>query len=120
MTPTEIIEADAQRHGVDPQKVLQYVGSKVKDQTGSLMSAGNSILLLVAIGDACAELHLYTADSPLSLMKNIPHFIDVIRHTDLKRVYGDTENQGIIEMLKRLGVDVQESDRPGYTWMANV
>lgn len=120
MTPSQIIAEDARRHGVDPEKVLQYVGSKVKEQTGSIMSAGNSILLLVGIGDESAELHLYTVDSPLSLMKNLPHFIDVIRHTDLKRVYGDTENQGIIEMLKRLGVDVQESDRPEYTWMANV
>lgn len=120
MKPSEIIAADAQRQGVDPQKVLQYVGSQVQNKTGSLMSAGNSLLLLVGIGDRCAELHLYTMDSPLALMKNLTHFIDVIRSTDLDRVYGDTDNPGILEMLKRLGVEVQESDRSGYTWMANV
>jgi len=120
MTPSEIIAADARQHGVDPQKVLQFVGSKVKSKTGSLMSAGNSILFLVGIGDACAELHLYTQDSPAELMRNIPHFIEVIRNTELKRVYGKADNPSIVQMLSRLGVDVQESDRPQYNWMANV
>lgn len=120
MTPSEIIAADAQKNGVDPRKVLNFVAHHVQNKTGSIMSAGNSILLLISIGDGCAELHLFTQDSPLALAKNLKHFIDVIRHTGLDRVYGDTDNPGILEMLSRLGVDVEESDRPQYTWMANV
>jgi hypothetical protein len=120
MRPSEIIAADAERNGINPEKVLQYVGSQVHNKKGVVISAGNSVLLLVSIGDDCMELHLFTQDSPLSLMKSLAHFIDVIRQSKTKFVYGDTDNTGILEMLKRLGVDVQESDRPSYSWMAKV
>lgn len=120
MTPSEIITADCQQHGVDAQKVLAFIASKIHERKGSLMSAGNSILVLINIGDHAVELHLFTQDSPMQLMKNLPHFIEVIRKTPIKRVYGKADNPGIVQMLTRLGVDVEHSDKHQYNWMAKV
>jgi hypothetical protein len=120
MTPTEIIVADAQRNGVDPNRLLSYVSQQIQSKKAVLMSANNSLLLIITMPDDTAELHLYTADSPLGLMKSVTEFINDIKRTGLKRVYGKADNQEILEMLKRLGVDVQPSDRPEFNWMASV
>lgn len=120
MTPSQIITADCQQHGVDPAKVLTYVAHEVQSGKGVTMAAGESVLLVVNIGNNHAELHLYTQDSPLQLMKSVQHFIEVIRKSPLKRVYGKADNPGIVQMLSRLGVDVEHSDIPKYNWMAKV
>jgi len=120
MTPSQIITADCQQHGVDPAKVLTYVAKEIHDRKGSLMSAGNSILFLVNIGDHEVELHLFTQETPMQLMRSLPHFIEVIRSTPIKRVYGKADNPGIVQMLIRLGVHVEHSDKPKYNWMAKV
>ena len=110
MTPSQIITADAERNGVDPRRVLSYVAKIVQSGQGTVTQAGNSILLITSIGDGAVELHLYTVDTPLALAKNLRHFIDVIKQSKARRVYGKSDNQGILEMLRRLGVNVEESD----------
>jgi hypothetical protein len=120
MTPSEIITADAQQHGVDPQKVLNFVAAAVHSNKGTLMSAGNSILLLVNFGADVAECHLYTQDAPLSLHKALVHFLSVVRKSPIKRLYGQADNEGIIKMLQSIGLQVQKSDLPRYNWMANL
>jgi len=120
MTPSEIIAADAQQHGIEPARVLSYVSSVLEGKKGTIVTAGNSVLLIVNIGNNNAELHLYTVDSPADLMRIVPMFIDSIRQTPIKAVYGKADNDGIIKLLTRLGVQVQQSNRPEYNWMAPV
>jgi hypothetical protein len=120
MTASEIIQADAQQHGVDPKKVLNFVASVVQNKKGTLMSAGNSVLLLVQMGSDVAECHLYTQDSPTALHKSLTHFLEVVRQSPIKRLYGQADNEGIIKMLQSIGLQVEESDLPRYNWMANV
>ena len=120
MTPTEIIFADCKRNGVDPNIMAQYVAGMIQEKKGVLLSANNSLLLITFLGDDTAELHLFTADTPLTLMKSLTEFINDIKQSELKRVYGDSDNEEILNLLRRLGIDVMESDREGFNWMANV
>ena len=121
MTPSEIIQADAQKQGYDPQEVLGKIGKVVKTGAGILLQEGNSVLLLIALPDNNAELHLYTADtSPLSIYKAVSGFVNKIRQSDLNAVYGSGEVPELLQILKKLGVDVQPSNLPGYRWMAPV
>lgn len=121
MTPSEIITADAQIRGYDPKPVLQKVARVVRGGAGILLQEGNSLLLVLALPNNNAELHLYTADkSPLAVYKAMSVFVDKIRKSDLNAVYGSGDVPDVLQMLKKLGVDVQESDQPGYRWMAPV
>ena len=48
-------------------------------------------------------------------------FVKAIRNMEgVQSVYGDTDNQQLLGLLKHLGVDVQNSDLENYTWMAKV
>jgi hypothetical protein len=121
MTPSEIIQADAQKQGYEAQPVLQKIAKVVKTGAGILLQEGNSVLLLIALPENNAELHLYTADtSPLSVYKAMSSFVKKIRNSDLNAVYGSGDVPEVLQMLKKLGVDVQQSNLPGYKWMAPV
>ena len=120
MTPSEIIASDAERNNLDPKILMGYVAKTIKEDKGVLLTANNSLLLITFMGEDNAELHLFTADPPLTLMKSLTQFVQEIKQSDLKRVYGDSDNQEILELLRRLGIDVMESDMEGFNWMANV
>ena len=118
MKASEIIRQDAEQHGVDPDRVLTFIGERVENGQASILQNGDSVLLLTKIGSGDVELHLYTLEQPMALMKSLKHFISIIERTPIRRVYGKADNPGIIKMLESIGVDVQESDRPEYNWMA--
>jgi len=63
---------------------------------------------------------LFTEDKPLALAKAVVVFMQQIRGMDLDAVYGNADNQQIIQLLTSVGVPVQQSDKPEYNWMAMV
>lgn len=120
MTPSEIIDKDAERMGYDAEIVKRKIARALKSGAGILLRSNESLLLLLALNAEDAELHLYTADTPLTMAKSLKDFIQKIRASNLKRVYGSGDVPQILAMLKKFGVDVQPSNLPNYRWMANV
>tara|TARA_R110000868_G_C10707154_1_gene749621 strand:- start:125 stop:508 length:384 start_codon:yes stop_codon:yes gene_type:complete len=127
MKPTEIINAEFQKLGKDSGAFLKKLSAALRKKLAIIMQEDNTILILIALGDGNVELHLFTADSPIRVAKALSRFVDKIRKSDLKAVYGPKENvpnsnklQQTLTMLKTLGVDVQPSDNPKYEWMAKV
>jgi hypothetical protein len=123
MQPSEIIIQDSQRNGVDGQQILRGVAAHVKNGTAKILHNNNSVLTMQHMGKQpnSYSLHLFTMDSPLGLAKALAAFVKAIRNMNgIQSVYGDTDNQQLLGLLKHLGVDVQNSDLEGYTWMAKV
>jgi hypothetical protein len=120
MTPTEIITKDAEKRGLDPAQTVNSVAALIKKHSATLLHHGNTLLLLRGIGKNSVELHLFTEDSPLSLLKALKIFVKNIRQSKLDNVYGNADNDGIIQLLKKTGVDVLPSDLAQYNWMAKV
>lgn len=118
MTPTEIVRQDAIREDYDADIVLRKMSKLLSAKGALLLQSNNSLLLLIGLPDNDAELHLYTADSPLTLAKSLKEFVQKIRDSEVETVYGSAEIPQTLELLKRLGVDVQPSDKEGYYWMA--
>lgn len=127
MKPTEIISAEYQKLGKDPSKFLRALNIALNKKLAIIMQENDTVLLLIATNDDNAELHLFTQDGPIKLAKALSRFVDKIRKSDLKAVYGPKEDvpnsnrlQQTLTMLKTLGVDVQPSDNSKYEWMAKV
>jgi hypothetical protein len=65
-------------------------------------------------------------DPPAKVADSLKYFISKIKASDVKKVYGksneaqDAELQKTLQLLKSMGVDVQKSNNPSYTWMAPV
>lgn len=120
MKPTEIIKADAIKKGVNPAPILNKYARLLKNKDAILMQSGNTILYLRKIDKGLAELHLYTVDQPMALVRALREFIGKIRNSDLDAVYGNADNAQIIRVLKALGIEVVSSDLQGYNWKAFV
>jgi hypothetical protein len=120
MTPKQIITADAQKRGINPQVILRSISKHVTDGKGFLLHANNSALYAHYIDPHNVELHFFTEDSPLQMLESLKHFIADMRKRPLHAVYGKADNEGIIKFLQKAGVDVKHSDKPKYNWMALV
>ena len=93
MTPSEIIRKDGERLGYDSDVVTRKVIKVVKSGAGILLQEGDSLLLLIGLPNNSAELHLFTAESPLGLSKSLRKFVDKIRKSDLNAVYGSGRSE---------------------------
>lgn len=120
MKPTEIITADANRNGVDPAPILDKIARSVKSGNGIILQSGNTVLVIRKFAQGLAELHLFTDDEPMAMVKALREFVRKIKNSDLTAVYGNADNAQILQVLKNLGVDVQRSDLPDYNWKALV
>lgn len=120
MKATEIITADAKRRNIDPSEALQVADTLIKKHKGLLLQANNTVILLAPIDTGKAEMHLYTADNPLRLMKSAIELEKKIKASDIDFIYYQETNPQITEMLRRLDLNVEKSDLPNYDWMINV
>jgi hypothetical protein len=120
MKASEIIKADAVRRKVDPDKAMQTISALVKDKSAVLMQENDSVLLVRKINPTSAEIHLFTQDNPRTLAKAVIGFVRKGKELGIKTVYGKADNKGIVELMKRVGLNVQASDLPQYNWKANI
>ena len=120
MKASEIIKADAVKRKIDPDKALRTVSALVKAKSAVLMQENDSVLLVRKINPTSAEIHLFTEDNPTTLARAVIGFVRRGKALGIKTVYGKADNKGIVELMKRLGLDVQASDLPQYNWKANI
>jgi hypothetical protein len=120
MKPTEIITADAEKRNIDPNQALQLANTLIKKHNAIILQANNTIILLASIDKNKAEMHLYTVDNPLKLMKSAIELEKKIRKSDVDFIYYQETNPQITEMLRRLDLVVEKSDLPNYDWMIDV
>jgi len=120
MTPSQIIIADCKKNGVDPDYYLKTVTHIVQSDLGILLQHGDTILLVIRLGDKKAELHISTADTPVRVKSAIKYFINKLEESEINKVYGAGFPRDTIAILKRLKIDVKPSDLKQYGWMANI
>jgi hypothetical protein len=120
MKASEIIKADAVKRKIDPDKALRTVSAMVSAKSAVLMQENDSVLLVRKINPTSAEIHLFTEDNPRTLAKAVIGFVRRGKTLGIKTVYGKADNQGIVELMKRVGLNVQASDLPQYNWKAQI
>jgi hypothetical protein len=123
MKPTEVIEQDSEKRGINPKAVLFGVHHFIK-QGGLLLSDENTVLVLQRISKNAFASHLFTTDAPLGLSKSLLKFFRQMQNKGIHRLYGKADNKEIINLLKQLGqregVEVLPSDLPRYNWMMDL
>jgi hypothetical protein len=120
MKPSEIITTDSKRRNADSKHELEFVNQLINQHNGLLLQANNTIILLVPIDKNKVEMHLYTADNPLKLMKSAMELEKKIKDSEIEFIYYQETNPQITEMLRRLDLVIEKSDLPDYDWMINV
>lgn len=120
MKPSEIISADARANNLNPQDLLTYVSDAIKNRNGVLIRKNDSVLLLTPIAKNKAEWNLFTQDQDDVVIDSIKYFIDQVKKTDIKSIYGMVDNLEILQMMNNIGIQIQKSDNPKYEWMGRI
>jgi hypothetical protein len=118
MKPSEIIAADTQRLGLNSEEVLSSVQDAVQNKGAVLVRKNNSILLLIPIQENVAEWAVFTQDDDATLEASVGFFINETMKTDAYTIYGDAVNDRVLRAIDANGVQIYQSDRPDYDWMA--
>ena len=118
MKPSEIIAADTQRLGLNPEEVLSSVQDAVQNKVAVLVRKNNSILLLIPIQENVAEWAVFTQDDDATLEASVGFFINETMKTDAYTIYGDSVNDRVLRAMDANGIQIYQSDRPDYDWMA--
>jgi hypothetical protein len=118
MKPSEIIAADTQRLGLNPEEVLSSVQDAVKNKGAVLVRKNNSVLLLIPIQENVAEWAVFTQDDDATLEASVGFFINETMKTDAYTIYGDAVNDRVLRAMDANGIQIYQSDRPDYDWMA--
>lgn len=117
---SHIIEQFMRSRGQDPVKRLNAIYRLVKLGDAILLQENQSVLELRKIKPGVVYCHLYSLDKPMTLVKSITKFIQKVRQSDIKVIYGKADNNQIIPLLKSLGVPITDSDLPEFNWKATV
>lgn len=116
MNASEIIKRDAQKNNVDPLIVLKAVNDLVQSGNGILLKENDSVLLLKKLKPHVVEAHLFTVDQPITLSKSLLGFKKKLEESDIQTVYGKADNPQILNLMKKLGFRVEDSDLSQYNW----
>jgi hypothetical protein len=121
MTPSQIILNDKTSIRDGAKKVLAAIAAIIKSGSGIMLQKNNSLAVFIGLGDDAVEVHLYTVDSAMALASALKYFYEKMVESHIKRVYAiEPAEKNLIGLLKSVGINVQKSDRPEYTWMADV
>ena len=120
MTPSEIITQEAQSIGGDADEMLRKINKLVQAKAAILLQENDSVLLIISIAKNAAEIHLFSADNPFSLVKAMKVFWKKITNSDLKKVYVDDTNSKLLDAAKKADWNIQKSNMPNYSAMIAV
>jgi hypothetical protein len=118
MKASQIIQADYRKRGEDPNKYLAGLSKLLEIKGAILLQEGDTVFVIINIGNQKAEVHLYTQDNPLQVTKAMNEFVKKLQNSEITTIYSEEEQPELIQMLQYLDINVEPSDNPNYEWMA--
>ena len=121
MKPTDIIRANAQQQGVSPEAVVGGVGKAIQEKRSFIIQENDTVLVATLIGPGTIDLHMFTMDPPMTLVKSIAKALEQIKRARFIHViYVQSKDPQIKRLMDLAGWQPQHSDKLGYDWMIRI
>jgi hypothetical protein len=118
MKASEVIYNDKFSQEDGPEKVVTGIAKLVNDNMAVVLKSGDTVLVVVRLGDAAVEVHAYTVESGLRLMSALKVLIGKLKKSDIQVAYiADPRDAQMLQVLKMNDLKVVPSDRPQYQYM---
>ncbi len=118
MKASEVIYNDKFSQEDGPDKVMTSIAKLVNDNLAVMLQSGDTVLVVVRLGDAAVEVHVYTVESGLRLMSSVKVLIEKLKKSDIQVAYiADLRDAQMLQVLKMNDLKVVPSDRPQYQYM---
>ena len=118
MKASEVIYKDKFSQEDGPDKVLISISKLVNDKMAVVLQSGDTVFVVVRLGDGAVEVHVYTVNTGLALMSALKVLIKKLVDSEIQVAYiADPRDANMLKVLEINGLKVSPSDRPQYQWM---
>lgn len=80
----------------------------------------SSVMGMKDLGDGVAQIHFFTVGTIKDLTDDMQYFYKYLKNKGINTVYDSVPAPSTVEMLKRLGAKVVQSDNPKYKFKAMI
>lgn len=119
MKASEIISDYYRKSGQDPVKYLAGLSKLVSIKDAQILQEGDTVLVVIRLGNNQAQVEFFTQDSPLKLNSAVMALIKKLKTSGIKTIYGSQKSQ-LPQILQSLKINVAPSDNPNYQWVAQL
>jgi hypothetical protein len=129
MQPYQIIQHcdELKDSDQDWKKVYATVLASVQSNKYRVMRSGDTLFWYKLLAPHQAQVFVFNADTNKNFLRNFKDFAKAMHKAGFKKVFGETENPQMINVIKRLGfpVDVEKTGqmlngKPVYRGTVNV
>lgn len=119
---SQIIMNDPQNQGEDIESIIRFFGDLNEQGKLWILQEGNTILVLISIGNNIVEAHLYTLDAPVAMAHSLRKIVEELKNSHIERVYSNMseETPKLLRLIQTFGLKPKKSDNPDYDWMTDV
>jgi len=121
MTTQEIVKNsdEVKKSGKDWKEVYAIVYQSLSTNKYRMMRNGNTLFWFRIDEPGVAQMYVFNADSYKHLFRNLKDFVKAMEISKYKKLYGETADINLINLIKRVGypVDVEKvgKDSKGQT-----
>lgn len=112
MTTQEIIKnsQELKDSGMDWKRVYAMLRMSVDSNKYRLMRNDNTLFWYRIDEPGVAQMYVFNADTYKNLLRSMQSFAQAMHIAGFKKVYGETHDMNIINLIKRIGfpVDIEE------------
>lgn len=129
MTTQDIVKnsTEIKDAGADWKQVYAALHKSIATDKYRVLRNGNTLFWIRIDSPGVAQMYVFNADSYKNLFKNMKEFAQGMHIAGYKKVYGETTDMNILNLIKRIGfpVDVEQigadkKGRPLYRGTVNV
>jgi len=129
MTPQDIVKnsTEIKESGIDWKQAYAVLHQTIASNQYRVLRNGNTLFWIRIDAPGVAQMFVFNADTYKNLFRNMKEFAHAMQAGGYKKVYGETHDVNMINLIKRIGypVDVQtigkdEKGRTIYKGIVNV
>lgn len=109
MTTQDIIKNchELKDSDMDWKKVYVVLRNSIDSNEYRMMRSGNTLFWYRIDEPKVAQMYVFNADSYKNLLRNMQDFAKAMHASGFKKVYGETHDMNIINLIKRIGFPVK-------------
>jgi hypothetical protein len=129
MTPQEIVKnsTEIKEAGADWKVAYATLHQSIASNKYRVLRNGNTLFWIRIDSPGVAQMYVFNADSYKNLFRNMKEFAKAMNAAGYKKVYGETSDMNILNLIKRIGfpvdierIGVDRKGRPLYRGTVNV
>jgi hypothetical protein len=112
MTVQDLVKnsTEVKEYGKDWRIVYAILLDAVDSNKYRLLRSGNTLCMIKLLAPKEAQMFLFNADTDKNLLRNMKEFAKALHIAGFKKVFGETHDLQMINMIKRLGFPAEVTD----------